>query len=84
VHSHGAIERNARVLLGEPMLRFHRALAEYNDGQRWKLHYVSAREMYNVARAAMDGQIGSPERFFDYEIPRPVRMGDLSATGQRR
>ena len=75
VHSHGAIERNARVLLGEPMLRFHRALAEYNDGRHWKLHYVSAREMYNVARAAMDGRIGTPEQFFDYEVPRPARMG---------
>jgi hypothetical protein len=74
VHSHGAIERNAEILLGEPMLGLHRALAKYNDGTRWKLHYVSAREMYNLARAAMDGRSGPPERFLDYEISRPPRM----------
>ena len=74
VHTHGAIERNAEVLLGDPMLRFHEALAEYNDGLRWKLHYVSAREMYNLARAAMDGRTASPEQLLDYEVPPPPRM----------
>jgi hypothetical protein len=74
VHTHGAIERNADVLLGDAMLRFHEALAEYNDGRLWKLHYVSAREMYNLARAAMDGQTANPEQLLDYEVPRPPRL----------
>jgi hypothetical protein len=74
VHTHGAIERNADVLLGEAMVRFHEALAEYNDGRRWKLHYLSAREMYNLARAAMDGQTGSPDQLLDYEVPPPPRV----------
>ena len=74
VHTHGAIERNADVLLGDAMLRFHEALAEYNDGRLWKLHYVSAREMYNLARAAMDGQAAHPEQLLDYEVPRPPRL----------
>lgn len=74
VHTHGAPERNAKVLLGEHATRFHEALDRgYNDGARWRLHYVSAREMFNVARAAMDGRAGSPAEFFDYEIPRPAR-----------
>lgn len=74
VHTHGAIERNADVLLGDAMLRFHEALAEYNDGRLWKLHYVSAREMYNLARAAMDGQTANPEQLLDYEVPPPPRI----------
>jgi hypothetical protein len=73
VHTHGAPERNAEVLLGEANVRFHEALRRYNDGTRWKLHYVTAREMYNVARAAMDGKAGDPRHYFDYEIPPPVR-----------
>jgi hypothetical protein len=73
VHTHGAPERNAAVLLGEPMERFHEALRRYDDGARWKLHYVTAREMYNVARAAMDGKSGSPAGYFDYEAPPPER-----------
>jgi hypothetical protein len=74
VHTHGAPERNAKVLLGEHATRFHEALgARYNDGEKWKLHYVSAREMFNVARAAMDGKTGSPAEYFDYEIPKAER-----------
>jgi hypothetical protein len=37
------------------------------------VHYVTAREMYNVARAAMDGLSGSPAAFFDYEVQPPPR-----------
>jgi hypothetical protein len=73
VHTHGAPERNAAVLLGEPMDRFHEALRRCDGGARWKLHYVTAREMYNVARAAMDGKSGSPAAYFDYEVPPPER-----------
>ncbi len=74
VHTHGAPERNADVLLGAHAERFHEALArEHNDGSRWKLHYVSAREMFNVARAAMDGKSGDPSGYFDYEIPKADR-----------
>ena len=35
------------------------------------LHYVTAREMFNVARAAMDGKIGDPSAYFDYVVPPP-------------
>jgi hypothetical protein len=73
VHGHGAPEKNARVMLGEPMARLHEALAALGSQRRWRVHYVSAREMYNVARAAMDGRQGSPAEYFDYEIRPPER-----------
>ncbi len=60
VHTHGAPEAQARSLLGDGGRALHRALARYNDGTRWQLHYVTAREMYNIAAAAMDGQSGNP------------------------
>src|SRR5436190_1427038 len=53
VHTHGAPEANARSLLGAPGRALHEALRRYNDGHAWRLHYVTAREMYNVAMAAM-------------------------------
>jgi hypothetical protein len=47
----------------------------YNDGKRWLLHYLTAREMYNVALAAMDGRTGNPADFRDYVLaPPPVAM----------
>jgi hypothetical protein len=78
VHTHGAPERNAEALLGDATHRFHEALGRgYNDGARWKLHYVTAREMFNVARAAMDGKSGDPSAWFDYEVPPPARARPL-------
>jgi hypothetical protein len=73
VHAHGAPEKNARVMLGEAMEGLHHALADGSRRGPWRLHYVTAREMYNVARAAMDGLVGSPASYFDYEVPPPVR-----------
>ena len=75
VHTHGAPEKNAEVMLGARNVELHEELAKkYDDGSAWKLHYVSAREMYNVARAAMDGKTGSPAGYFDYEIPPAPRV----------
>ncbi len=70
LHSHGAPEKNAKVMLGDAAMQFHQGLArEFNDGKQWKLHYVTARETYNVIRAAMDGKEGDPSHYYDYEIP---------------
>jgi hypothetical protein len=49
----------------------HRALASFNDGRRWVLHYVTAREMFNIAAAAMDGSEGNPNDYRDYLLAPP-------------
>jgi hypothetical protein len=41
---------------------------KYNDGSRYALHYVSAREAYNIAKAAEDGKVGNPNAYRDYII----------------
>jgi hypothetical protein len=56
LHTHGAPERNASVLLGEPMQRFHETLhtfAQNNDGFRY--YYVTAREMADLVHQAEQG-----------------------------
>lgn len=77
VHTHGAIEKTAAALLGADGHAMHAHLTErYNDGTAWRLHYVTAREMYNVARAAMDGKRGDPSAWFDHVIaPPPIAPG---------
>lgn len=73
VHTHGAIEKTATSLLGEGGRAMHAHLTtRYNDGERWRLHYVTAREMYNIARAAMDGAVGDPDGFRDHLIAPPA------------
>jgi hypothetical protein len=71
VHTHGAPEKQAASLLGAGGRALHRALGRYNDGRQWALHYVTAREMYNVALAAMEGKAGNPADFFDHRLPPP-------------
>ena len=68
----GAPEEQAECLLGGGARALHGELTtRYNDGVRWKLHYVTAREAYNVAKAAMAGKRGDPNDYRDYELPRP-------------
>lgn len=82
VHTHGTQERDIDTLLGEPTRRMFEHLCEnYNDGERHRLHFVTAREMYNIARAAEAGLQGEPGRYRDYVIPRPTYNGDSSAGG---
>ncbi|CAN5596243.1 hypothetical protein BH09PLA1_BH09PLA1_10140 [soil metagenome] len=69
LHTHGATEANQGVLLGEPMVRFHRALMNRaNENSNFHFHYVTAREMYNLARAAEAGWRGTVEQARDFEL----------------
>ncbi len=69
VHAHGAREDNAEVLLGRPMdVLFRHLESAYNDGPRYRLHYVSARELVNIVKAAERGMTGDPGRYRDYQL----------------
>jgi hypothetical protein len=69
LHTHGANEGNQPVLLGEPMVRFHEALARRaTDDPTFQYHYVTAREMYNLVRAAEAGWQGEVAGARDFEL----------------
>lgn len=73
LHTHGAIERDYDALFGERAFDMHRVLNEsYNDGRRHVLHYATARQAYNVVKAAEAGLGGSPAQWFDHRVGRPV------------
>jgi hypothetical protein len=56
LHSHGAPDANRETLLGTDLnALFTDAETRYNDGQRYRLHYVSPREMFNVVMATIEG-----------------------------
>lgn len=72
IHTHGAEDCDMDTLLGKAMDEAYTYLeSKYNDGTKWKLHYVSAREMYNIAKAAEAGETGEPGQYRDYVIARP-------------
>lgn len=73
LHTHGAQETDMDTLLGEPVDRMFTDLEQrYNDGVKYALHYVSAREMYNIIKAAEAGCTGSPAGYRDFIVPRPA------------
>lgn len=74
-HSSQAFDHPAGIsaLTGKAADRFFSEIeSAYNDGTRRKLHYVTAREAYNIALAAADGKSGNPHLYRNYKIPPPV------------
>ncbi len=70
LHAHGAPERDWPALFGEQAIRMHETLQRrFNDGRRYRLHYVTAREAYNIAKAAEAGHDGDAGRFRDFLVP---------------
>ena len=67
LYAHGAPEDAHHTLLGEPMVQFHEALAQRaRANPRFHFHYVSAREMYNLAKAAEAGHAQSVAEARDF------------------
>jgi hypothetical protein len=79
LHAHGANEINHEVMLGEAMVRFHAGLADRaRQDPCFRYHYVTAREMYNLVKAAEAGWKGGVADALDSELvwqggqPRPA------------
>jgi hypothetical protein len=98
LHTHGAHgQETDELLLGEPMARFYRDLAALAERDpNFHVHYVTAREMYNLVRAAEAGWKGSVAEARDFELVRndgaapagppgagPVRAADAPAGAAR-
>jgi len=72
VYTHGCQQDDMDYLLGGSMFKAYDYLHNvYNDGKNWSLHYVTAREMYNIIRAAEAGKSGNPGEYRDFEIDCP-------------
>jgi hypothetical protein len=92
VHTHGCREENFEVCFGVYAERMHTYLEEhFNDGKRFKLHYVSPREAYNIVKAAEAGKDGDPDQYRDFALPRYANLliktealYDLKCYGARR
>jgi hypothetical protein len=69
LHAHGANERHHEALLGEAMVQFHADLARRaRNNPRFRYHYVTARETYNLVKAAEAGWRGSVADALDFEL----------------
>ncbi len=71
LHTHGATDKNLEMLLDQNGV-MHRTFChleeQYNDGKNYRLHYVTARQMYNIIKAAEANMNGNPNAYRDYEL----------------
>lgn len=77
LHTHGASEADAGPLFGRVSERLYDYLdSKYNRRNMYFLHFVTAREMYNIIKAAEAGQDGDPGLYRDYRIPPYLYIGN--------
>jgi hypothetical protein len=80
VFTHGAPLREHQTLLDEPIKMMHRYLCTaYNNGSSYRLHYVAARELYNIIKAAELNLDGDPGQYRNL-ILSPYEYVDLTKT----
>jgi hypothetical protein len=71
VFCHGTQEADTDALLGaEADAMFRYLEGKYNNRIEYRLHYVNAREMYNIVKAAEAGKDGDPSAYRDFIIKR--------------
>jgi hypothetical protein len=79
-YAHGATDDAMRAFLGGQWDEMHSYLEKkYNDGKKYRLHYVTAREAYNIVKAAEAGKTGNPNDYRDFVIPPyKTSQGEMS------
>ena len=72
-YTHGATEDEAAALLDGGLASLWTALeTEFGRSERYRLHYVTARELYNIMRAAEEGLGGDPAAYRDHHL-KPLK-----------
>jgi hypothetical protein len=70
LHSHAVQSQVA--FLGAGLEEMFAAMEEHWNRPPFQLHYVTAREAYNIVRAAESGRTGDPDDYRDFEVPPPA------------
>jgi hypothetical protein len=81
LHTHGAPDANRRALLDSDLdALFHDAETRYNDGTRYRLHYVTARQMFNIVQATIHESQNSLPALRDFLLPPRINTGISTLT----
>ena len=71
IYAHGAQDVNLTDSYFKNLDNMFAYLEEkYDDKVNYKLHYVTAREMYNIVKAAEAGKTGNPDTYREYILVR--------------
>ena len=69
LHCHGFFDHDRSACIGEDARRFFSEIIEHGEGTgKYKVHFATAREMFNMVMAAVDGREGPPGDYRDYRL----------------
>jgi hypothetical protein len=78
LYCHGFFDHDQADVIGEPMRRFLAEVMELAErNEHLKVHFATAREAFNIAVAAVEGEAGNPHMFRDYQL-RPIMQAKAS------
>lgn len=89
LHCHGMDPTQKDVVIGASFQRFLEELTGGAESRKETLHFVTTREMVNIALAACDGKEGNPGNYRDYRFKRfkdlapPARKIDPVSVGAK-
>ena len=84
VSCHGAEDDKRDLVLGHSADAMFDCLEkDYRDRPGYALHYVTARELYNIIKAAEAGEKGNPGQFRDYLIPPYLANASITHSGMK-
>lgn len=74
---HGFFPQDQEETIGAPMQRFLETILEFGEKSgQYRLHFVTAREAFNIVMAAVDGHKGDPGLFRDYLMYRVMKRNE--------
>lgn len=84
LYSHGFFDADQDAMIGEQMKRFMGEVLERAERTgKFKIHFASAREAFNMVVAAVEGNKGAPGAYRDYKLRqiRHEKMYDKRSPG---
>jgi len=79
MYCHGFFDEDQPAVIGETMRRgLEEALELAERTGRFKLHFATAREAFNMTMAAIEGHSGEPGKYRDYQLKQIMAQIDSS------
>ncbi len=74
LYSHGFFDHDQDTMIGGELMRLMEQVFELGERSgKFKIHFASTREAYNMIVAAVDGKFGDPNRFRNYRLREIMR-----------
>jgi len=78
IHTHGCVDVNSKMLLDSGLRSLTTCLSDLSAKAGWRLHWVTARELFNVVTAAESGLTDDPGRHRDHLVSPRSGVNEMS------